>query len=67
MVVGNPLDTRDNTRVGARSAGIENLDTDNLDGLRDTVGASTDGSGAVSTVSVLISVLILGSVARQQV
>jgi len=66
VVVGNPLDTRNDTRVRSRSALVENLDTDDLDGLGNAVGASTDGTRAVSSVSVLISVLSIKSVRIQK-
>jgi len=56
-VVGNPLNTLNYARVGAAPISIQNLDTDNVDLLRDTVGASPNSTRAVSSVSVLIGVL----------
>lgn len=52
----SPLNTRDNTRAGSLSAGVENLDCDEGCLLSNTVGGTSDGTGTVSTVSVTISV-----------
>lgn len=55
-VGGNPLDTGNDTRVGARSGSVENLDGNEVGLARDTVGGAGDGTSAVGAVSVLISV-----------
>lgn len=59
MVCSNPLDTRDNTSSGSRSCAVENLDGDKADLLGNTIGLTSNSTGAVSTVSILVSVLIL--------
>lgn len=60
--VGGPLDTRDDTGVGARAIGTEDLDGDDIGLLGDTVGAAGDGASAVSSVAVAISVGGVGEV-----
>jgi len=55
-VGGNPVHTRDDTGGGARSGGAQDLDTDQLDLLGNTVLGTTDGTGNVGAVSVLVNV-----------
>lgn len=55
-VVGDPLDAGDDARVGAGAGSVKNLDGDEVDLARDTVGGAADGTGAVGAVSVLVSV-----------
>lgn len=61
-VGGNPLDARDDTRVGAGSISTEDLDGNESGLLGDTVGRASDGTGTVSSVSVLIGVGRTGDV-----
>jgi hypothetical protein len=51
-VLGGPLDTSNDSRVGSRSSGIEDLDGNEVDTLGDTVVGSSNGPSNVSSVSV---------------
>lgn len=52
----DPVKSSDDSRGGTRALTVENLDTDEVDLLGNTVGVSSDGTGDVGTVTVLISV-----------
>lgn len=47
----------ENTRVGASTIAIKNLDANEVDVLGNTESLTTNGTGDVGAVSVLISVL----------
>jgi hypothetical protein len=65
-VVGDIVDTSNDTRVGSRTAGIEDLDSVELGALGDTVGLGADGTGAVSAVAVAIGVLAVTCVVGKE-
>ncbi len=52
----DPLDTGDDAGVGAGSAGIEDLDGDEVGVLGNAVSGASDGTRAVSSVAVLIGI-----------
>lgn len=58
-VVDDELHAVQNTRVAARAAGIEDLDSNKLDILGNAKGSTTNGTGNVAAVTVLIGVLSL--------
>jgi hypothetical protein len=65
-VVGDVVDAGNDTRVGSRTAGIEDLDSVELGALGDTVGLGADGTGAVSAVAVAIGVLAVTCVVGKE-
>lgn len=56
-VLADKFDAANDAGVGAGSLTIEDLDSDKLGLAGNTVGGATDGTGTVSAVSVLISIL----------
>ena len=58
--LNGPLDTLDDIRHGTRARRSEDLDGIDVGLLGDTVLLTSDGSGAVGSVSIAISVLIVG-------
>jgi hypothetical protein len=65
-VVGNVVDTSNDTRVGSRTTGVENLDSVELGRLGDTVGLRTDSTSAVSTVAIAIGVRAVTSIVGEE-
>ena len=58
VLLSSPLDTLDDIGHGSRSVGSEDLNGVDVGLLGDTVLLTTDGTGAVSSVSVSISILV---------
>lgn len=58
VLLSSPLDTLDDVRHGSRSVGSEDLDSVDVGLLGDTIFLTTDGTGAVSSVSISILILI---------
>src|SRR5690606_6950683 len=56
----DPVDTSDDTGVGAGAGGGEDLHTDEACLLGNTVGGATDGTSNVSTVTVAVSGRLAG-------
>ena len=56
-VLANPLDTSNDTRVGAGSFPVEDLDSDELGLVGYAVSGSANSTSAVGAVSVLVSIL----------
>jgi hypothetical protein len=54
LVVGSKVDASDDTRVGTRARGVEDLDGEEAGLLGDTVGLGANGTGAVGAVAVAI-------------
>lgn len=52
----DPVKSSDDSRGGTRTLTVEDLDTDEVDLLGNTVGVSSDGTGDVGTVTVLVGV-----------
>lgn len=57
-VLGDPVDTGDDTRVASTAAGAEDLYGDNTCGLGNTVGATSNGTGTVSSVAITVGILV---------
>lgn len=60
-IVGDKVDTSNDTRVGTRTLSVEDLDSVKLSVLSDTVGLGANGTGAVSAVAVAVSVVTITS------
>lgn len=58
----SPLDSSNDTGVGACSIGIDDLDGDEGVGLADAEGLSTKGSRDVSAVAVLVRVHLIDNI-----
>ena len=58
--LNGPLDTLDDIRHGTRARRSEDLDSIDVGLLGDTILLASDGSGAVGSVSIAISVFIVG-------
>lgn len=54
------VDTSNDVGHGAGSVGAQDLDGDNVGLLGDTIGSAGNGSGAVSTVAVVICIRVVG-------
>ena len=65
-VVGDEVDTGNDTRVGARTTGIEDLDSVKLGLLGHTVGLGSDRTSAVGTVTVSVRVLTITSIVGEE-
>lgn len=61
-ILGNELDTGDDTAVGAGTTVVEDLDGEELGLLGDTEGQTADGAGNVGTVALAIGIAVISKV-----